>query len=122
MGVEGLCGRGEKAILERVVNTLKRAVPIWVKFGLFPVGPHCSSRGALEDSWYGRGNYVNYFRFSARLPSIMQVYIQVDMTDFKISASLCCSFDPWVFSLYCQPPFAVIKIMIRRGLGYSFKY
>lgn len=53
MGVEGLCGRGEKAILERVVNTLKRAVPIWVQFGLFPVGPHCGSGGALEDSWYG---------------------------------------------------------------------
>ena len=28
---------------------------------------------------------MNYFRFSARLPSVMQVYIQVDMTDFKIS-------------------------------------
>ena len=53
MGVEGLCGRGEKVILERVVNTLKRAVPIWVQFGLFPVGPHCGSGGALEDSWYG---------------------------------------------------------------------
>lgn len=120
MGVEGLCERGEKAVLENV-NTLRRAVPVWVKFGPFPVSPHCGSGGALEDSWYGGGNYVNYFRFSATLPPVIQVYIQVDMTDFKISASLCCSFDAWVFSL-CQPPFAVIKIMITRGLRYYFKY
>lgn len=99
MGVEGLCGRGEKAILEKAVNTL-RAVPVWVKFGSFPVGPHCFSGGALEDSWYGGGNYVNYFRFSAMLPPVTQMYIQVDMTDSKISALLCCSFDAWVFSLY----------------------
>ena len=59
MGVEGLCGRGEKAVLEKVVNTLRRAVPVWVKFGPFPVGPHCGSGGALEDSGCGGGNYVN---------------------------------------------------------------
>lgn len=52
----------------------------------------------------------------------MQVYIQVDMTDFKISALLCSSFDAWVFFLYYHPPFAAVKTMIRRGLGYSFKY
>lgn len=83
-------------MLERWLNTLPRALPLRGKFALYPLGPSLRQWGNSWPILCGGGvcNYVNYFRCNARIPSILQMYIQTDIRYFKISVSYCWSWDP----------------------------